>query len=140
MRREILIPPVVFALLFCISPSATGASSMGGKCSKVNSFQLINNKLAICLKKGSSLVWTLANTAQKNSYKKLQTQLLISSREKNLTNLRTIKDKYSAISSVVPVWNDSLIQTKKALIDGMRSQLFSLEDQKEDQEQIKKNA
>jgi len=140
MRRQILIPPVVFVLLFCLSPSATGASSMGGKCSKVNSFQLINNKLAICLKKGSSLVWTLANTAQKNSYKKLQIQLLISSREKNLTNLRNLKDKYSAISNVVPVWNDSLTQTKKTLIDEIRNQLFSLEDQKDDQEQIKKNA
>jgi chromosome segregation ATPase len=140
MRRQILIPPVVFVLLFCLSPSATGASSMGGKCSKVNSFQLINNKLAICLKKGSSLVWTLANTAQKNSYKKLQIQLLISSREKNLTNLRNLKEKYSAISNVVPVWNDSLTQTKKTLIDEIRNQLFSLEDQKDDQEQIKKNA
>ena len=140
MRKRILIPPVVFVLLFCLSPSATGASSMGGKCSKVNSFQLINNKLAICLKKGSSSVWTLANTAQKNSYKKLQTQLLISTREKNLTNLRNVKEKYSTISNVVPTWNDSLIQTKKTLIDEIRNQLFNLEDQKDDQDQIKKNA
>jgi chromosome segregation ATPase len=140
MRRRILIPPVVFVLLFCLSPSATGASSMGGKCSKVNSFQLINNKLAICLKKGSSSVWTLANTAQKNSYKKLQTQLLISTREKNLTNLRTLKEKYSDISKVVPEWNLALVQSKKTLIDGARELLFSLKDQKDDQEQIKKDA
>lgn len=140
MRRRILIPPVVFVLLFCLSPSATGASSMGGKCSKVNSFQLINNKLAICLKKGSLSVWTLANTAQKNSYKKLQTQLLISTREKNLTNLRTLKEKYSDISKVVPEWNLALVQSKKTLIDGARELLFSLEDQKDDQEQIKKDA
>ena len=138
MRRS-LISSVVFALLFCLSPSATAASSIGGKCSKENSFQLINKKVAICLKKGNLLVWTLANTAQKNNYKILQTQLLVSSREKNLTNLRTLKDKYSSISNVVPVWNDSLIQTKKTLFDEMRSQLFSLEDQKEDQKKIKKN-
>lgn len=140
MTKRILIPPVVFVLLFCLSPSATGASSMGGKCSKVNSFQLINNKLAICLKKGSSSVWTLANTAQKNSYKKLQTQLLISTREKNLANLRTLKEKYSDISKVVPEWNLALVQSKKTLIDGARELLFSLEDQKDDQEQIKKDA
>ena len=140
MRQKTLLPAVVFALLLCLSPSANAASSMGAKCSKANSFQMINNKLAICLKKGSSTIWTPANTAQKNSYKKIQTQLMISAREKNLTNLRNLKDKYSAISNVVPVWNDSLTQTKKNLIDEIRNQLLSLEDQKDDQEQIKKNA
>ncbi len=140
MRQKTLIPALIFTVLFCLSPSANAASSIGGKCSKANSFQLINNKLAICLKKGSSMVWTPANTAQKNSYKKLQTQLMISSREKNLTNLRNLKDKYSAISNVVPAWNETLVQTKKSLIDGTREQLFSLEDQKDAQEQIKKDS
>jgi len=140
MRQKTLLPAVVFALLLCLSPSANAASSMGAKCSKANSFQMINNKLAICLKKGSSTIWTPANTAQKNSYKKIQTQLMISAREKNLTNLRNLKDKYSAISNVVPAWNETLVQTKKSLIDGTREQLFSLEDQKDAQEQIKKDS
>jgi len=140
MRQKTLITDVVFALLLCLSPSANAASSMGAKCSKANSFQMINNKLAICLKKGSSTIWTPANTAQKNSYKKIQTQLMISAREKNLTNLRNLKDKYSAISNVVPAWNETLVQTKKSLIDGTREQLFSLEDQKDAQEQIKKDS
>jgi len=140
MRQKTLLPAVVFALLLCLSPSANAASSMGAKCSKANSFQMINNKLAICLKKGSSTVWTPANTTQKNSYKKIQTQLMISAREKNLTNLRNLKDKYSAISNVVPAWNETLVQTKKSLIDGTREQLFSLEDQKDAQEQIKKDS
>jgi chromosome segregation ATPase len=139
-RRLLVTLVLLTALVFATPNHSFAASSIGGKCSKVNSFQIINKKVAICLKKGNLLVWSLANTAQKNNYKILQTQLLVSSREKNLTNLRTLKDKYSSISNVVPVWNDTLIQTKKALIDGMRSQLFSLEDQKEDQEQIKKNA
>jgi len=140
MRQKTLLPAVVFALLLCLSPSANAASSMGAKCSKANSFQMINNKLAICLKKGSSTIWTPANTAQKNSYKKIQTQLMISAREKNLTNLRNLKDKYSAISNVVPAWNETLVQTKKSLIDGTREQLYSLEDQKDAQEQIKKDS
>jgi chromosome segregation ATPase len=140
MRQKTLLPAIVFALLLCLSPSANAASSMGAKCSKANSFQMINNKLAICLKKGSSTIWTPANTAQKNSYKKIQTQLMISAREKNLTNLRNLKDKYSAISNVVPAWNETLVQTKKSLIDGTREQLFSLEDQKDAQEQIKKDS
>ncbi len=140
MRQKTLFPAVVFALLLCLSPSANAASSMGAKCSKANSFQMINNKLAICLKKGSSTIWTPANTAQKNSYKKIQTQLMISAREKNLTNLRNLKDKYSAISNVVPAWNETLVQTKKSLIEGTREQLFSLEDQKDAQEQIKKDS
>jgi chromosome segregation ATPase len=140
MRQKTLLPAVVFALLLCLSPSANAASSMGAKCSKANSFQMINNKLAICLKKGSSTIWTPANTAQKNSYKKIQTQLMISAREKNLTNLRNLKNKYSAISNVVPAWNETLVQTKKSLIDGTREQLFSLEDQKDAQEQIKKDS
>ena len=140
MRQKTLLPAVVFALLLCLSPSANAASSMGAKCSKANSFQMINNKLAICLKKGSSTIWTPANTAQKNSYKKIQTQLMISAREKNLTNLRNLKDKYSAISNVVTAWNETLVQTKKSLIDGTREQLFSLEDQKDAQEQIKKDS
>ena len=140
MRRKNLINLVVFVLLFCFSPSATAASSIGGKCSKVNSFQIINKKVAICLKKGNLLVWTLANTAQKSNYKILQTQLLVSSREKNLTNLRNIKEKYSDTSKVVPEWNLALVQSKKSIIDGTREQLFSLEDQKDEQEQIKKDA
>ena len=140
MRSRILIPPVVFVLLFCLIPSATGASSMGGKCSKVKSFQLINKKVAICLKKGNTLVWSLANAKQKERYRKIQSDLLVSSREKNLTNLRTLKEKYSDISKVVPEWNLALVQSKKSLIDGARELLFNLEDQKDDQEQVKKDA
>jgi chromosome segregation ATPase len=140
-NRRLLVTYVVLSTLVFSSPNYSfAASSMGGKCSKANSFQIINNKLAICLKKGSSMVWTPANTAQKNSYKKIQTQLMISSREKNLTNLRNIKEKYSSISNVVPAWNESLVQTKKSLIDSTRDQLFALEDQKDEHEQTKKDA
>lgn len=139
-RRFLVTLSFLTSLLLVIPNQSIAASSMGGKCSKTNSFQMINNKLAICLKKGSSLVWTPANTAQKNSYKKLQIQLMISSREKNLTNLRNLKDKYSVISNVVPAWNETLVQTKKSLIDGTREQLFALEDQRDEQEQTKKDA
>jgi chromosome segregation ATPase len=139
-RRRLVTLALLTALVFSTPNHSFAASSIGGKCSKAKSFQIINKKIAICLKKGNLLVWSLANTAQKNNYKKIQAQLLVSSREKNLTNLRNLKDKYSAISNVVPVWNETLVQTKKSLIDGTREQLFSLEDQKDAQEQIKKDS
>jgi chromosome segregation ATPase len=139
-RRFLVTLSVLTSILIATPIHSIAASSMGGKCSKANSFQMINNKLAICLKKGSSMVWTPANAAQKNSYKKLQTELKISSREKNLTNLRNLKEKYSSISNVAPAWNETLVQTKKSLIDGTRDQLFGLEDQRDEQEQIKKDA
>jgi len=139
-RRLLIMLSILTSILIATPINSNAASSMGGKCSKVNSFQLINNKLAICIKKGSSTVWTPANSAQKNSYKKLQTQLMISSREKNLTNLRNLKEKYSTISNVVPAWNETLVQTKKSLIDSTRDQLFALEDQRDEQEQTKKDA
>jgi len=140
-NRRLLLSFALLASFLLATPNHSfAASSMGGKCSKVNSFQMINNKLAICLKKGNSLVWTLTNNAQKNSFKKLQTQLSIAAREKNLTNLRNLKDRYSAISNVVLAWNENLVQTKKSLINGTRAELYSLEDQKDEQEQIKKDA
>ena len=128
----------VLTITFFFNP-ANAASSIGGKCTKINSFTTIGSKLAVCSKKGSSLVWILANALQKISYQKEQTRLLVIERNKVVQNLSLIREKYSNTANLFKSPNDSLIESKKSLIENSRNQLIELQKQKNAEEEVKSN-
>lgn len=140
MRKYIVSISVLLAILTLgFSSPANAGSSIGGKCTKLNSFTSIGSKLAVCSKKGSSLVWVLANSSQKISYQKEQARLLILERNKTLQNLSLTKEKYSNTTTLIKSPNDSLIESKKALIENARNQLIELQKQKSAEEEVKTN-
>lgn len=127
-------------LLFTlISPTSTShaAATMGSKCSKVNSFQIIKKKIAICTKSGNSMVWKLANESQKARYSDQLQKVLVSDRKKLLENLLIVKDKYSNVANLIPLMNSPLVDTKKAFIENSRTAINELQKQKTAEEQIK---
>jgi chromosome segregation ATPase len=127
---------LVFTL---ISPatSSQAAATMGSKCSKVNSFQIINKKIAVCAKRGNSMVWVLANESQKARYSDQLQKKLVSDRKKLIENLLIVKDKYTNVANVIPLMNISLIDSKKAIIDNSRNTIIELQKQKTSEEQAK---
>jgi len=137
MRRKRLATLLILASLVIFNPSASAASSIGGKCAKVNSFTTIGNKVVICSKKGSSLVWTLATNAQKSTYQAEQKKLMVLERNKSLESLTLTKDKYSSTSNLIQLPNETLIETKKTLIENSRNQLIELQKQKSTEEKVK---
>ena len=129
-----------WALVFTlISPttSSHAAATMGGKCSKVNSFQLIKKKIAVCTKSGNSMVWKLANDTQKARYSEQLQKALVSDRKKLLENLVIVKDKYINVANVSPLMNSSLVDSKKAFIANSRTAIIELQKQKTAEEQVK---
>jgi hypothetical protein len=111
--------------------------TMGGKCSKVNSFQIIKNKIAVCTKSGNSMVWKLANDSQKARYSEQLQKALVSDRKKLLESLVIVKDKYTNVANVTPLMNSSLVDSKKAFIENSRTAIIELQKQKTAEEQVK---
>ncbi|NQW70316.1 MAG: hypothetical protein HQ457_08045 [Betaproteobacteria bacterium] len=119
-----------------ITPSFA-ASILGGKCTKVNTFTQIGNKVAICSKNGSKLNWILVTPAQKIIYQKQQLQILVADRKKTLTDIQSVKNQYTNLINVIAILNTDLISTKKLLIENARNQLIDLQKQKETTQQAK---
>lgn len=137
MNRKKSATLLILASLVFVSPSANAASSIGGKCKKIKSFTTIGSKIAICSKKGSSSVWTLANSSQKSVYQAEQKKQMVLERSKSVENLALTRDKYSNASSLVQSLNESLIESKKSLIENSRNQLIELQKQKSAEEKVK---
>lgn len=117
--------------------SAHASAVVGGKCTKVGSFQLINKKVSICTKRGNSLTWALANSAQKAKYLEQVQKKLILDRKKLLENLLTVKDKYTNTTSLIPLANGLLLESTKAFIENSRANIAELQKQKTTEEQSK---
>jgi chromosome segregation ATPase len=134
---------VVNSLILCaaIFPNQSlAAPSIGGKCPKISSFSTIDKKLVVCSKKGNLFIWVVADASQKAKYQKQQTQLMISDRKKSIIKLSAIRDRYTNTATIIPLLSDSLIQSKKALIEESRAQIIDLQKQKEAAEQVKNNS
>jgi chromosome segregation ATPase len=143
MKRMVFVGLIVNSLIFCaaIFPNQSlAAPSIGGKCPKISSFSTIDKKLVVCSKKGNFLFWVVADASQKAKYQKQQTQLMISDRRKSIIKLSAIRDLYTNTATIIPLLSDSLIQSKKALIEESRAQIIDLQKQKEAAEQVKNNS
>lgn len=134
--KKVFIPLLLASISLGITPSIA-ASNMGGKCTKAGVFTQIGNKVAICSKNGSKMIWTLATPAQKLIFQKQQLQLLVTSRKKTITDLQSAKEQYSDMTNRIAPLNISLIETKKLLIEDSRNMLIDLQKQKETTQQTK---
>jgi len=139
-RRVYLLSSWILVFMF-ISPATTSHASatMGGKCKKISSFQIIKKQLAICTKRGNTMVWALANQSQKARYAMQIQKTLVSDRKKLLENLPNVKDKFTFVTNVIPIMNNGLIESKKMLIENSRNAISDLQKQKATEEQIKLN-
>lgn len=135
--KKLLVTVILFVSLVFAGQPANAASTIGGKCKRVNSFATIGSKLAICVNKESSLVWVFANNAQKKAYQAEQKKLILSQRKKSLENLAISKEKYSTATNLIQTPNQSLIDSKKSFIESSRSQLNELKKQKDLEEKAK---
>ena len=137
LRNFSLLLGILLMSLLYSSNQANASSSLGSKCSKVNSFQTIKGNLAICLKKSGKQIWVLANKSQIATYQKQQLQVLIDQRKKNLEFLSQTKVKFQNVSALIPALNATLIDNKKSAIENAKNQVLELGRQKESELQNK---
>jgi chromosome segregation ATPase len=136
-RLPLLVSWILILMFFSPTSTSHAAATMGGKCTKVTSFQIINKKLAICTKRGNSIVWTLTNPSQKAKYVEQQQKTLVLDRKKSLENLLMARDKYASSANFMPVMNIALVESKKALIENSRNAISDLQKQKTAEDQVK---
>jgi chromosome segregation ATPase len=125
---------LIFTLSVSIIPS-TNAATLGGKCTKLNAFAKIGQKISICSKSGSKMIWKPATPAQKTVYKEQQVQIMVSNRKKTIQEIQDLKNQYSVLQSNLPILNSSLIDSKKSIVAEVRNQIIDLQKQKETQQQ-----
>ena len=137
-RPKLIIIALLLITLNIGTAPSFAAPTLKGKCTKLNTFTQIGNKIAICSKNGSKLIWTLATSAQNKVYQKQQSQQkLVTDRKKTIAEVMGIKETYLDLTEKITALNTVLIDTKRVTIQGSKDQLIGLPKQMEALQQTK---
>lgn len=126
-----LLLSATISLILPLQSNAVAATTVGSKCAKAGTFTLINSKVFICTKKGTSLSWIIANPAQALIFQKQQQALTIASRHEKLTELLGFKSRYVDANSLLPTLEMDLISTANSLNQALKDEIARVVSQQE---------